>query len=58
MIQYLNIFGGSEKSGEQNEINKWIKVFNPHIPAFKMNYNVFTICRKFTKTFLKLEFTI
>ena len=33
-------------------------MFNPHIPALKMNYNVFTICRKFTKTFLKLEFTI
>ena len=51
MIQYLNIFGGSETSGEQDKI----KMFNPHIPALKMNYNVFT---EFTKTFLKLEFTI
>ena len=34
------------------------KMFHDHILALKMNYNVFTICRKITKTLLGLEFTI
>ena len=35
-----------------------IKMFDHHILALKMNYNVFTICRKITETLLGLEFTI